>query len=345
MAELSLEKMSEQLLQSFSIDGDKLVEAVAAGNITEALGVLGEAITEALGQPFVYVKECLITLLLLGIGAAMLKQLGLFFQDTQVQKIGFWVVYLILAGQLSALYYGTETVAEECLQGLIRFGNIFVPVFSAVLTLASGSITGAGYIATLLIIIYVIEQFLLLIMVPVVEGYMLLSLLGTLWQKERVVKLMELMEKGLRLGFKAMFAAITGLGVLQSMILPYVDQAKVGAAKRVVDMIPGIGTLSGTTLELITGSAVLLKNGIGVIGILLLLLVVAVPMLKIGLLCLTMKLAAVIYGLFGEKQMTWCADRLGSCGTFLWKITGTGTALFILWIMLAVYTTNQRLLW
>lgn len=257
MAELSLEKMSEQLLQGFSIDGDKLVEAVAAGNITEALGVLGEAITEALGQPFLYVKECLITLLLLGIGAAMLKQLGLFFQDTQVQKIGFWVVYLILAGQLSALYYGTENVAEECLQGLIRFGNIFVPVFSAVLTLASGSITGAGYIATLLIIIYVIEQFLLLIMVPVVEGYMLLSLLGTLWQKERVVKLMEFVEKGLRLGFKAMFAAITGLGVLQSMILPYVDQAKVGAAKRIVDMIPGIGTLSGTTLELITGSAVL----------------------------------------------------------------------------------------
>ena len=77
-----------------------------------------------------------------------------------------------------------------------------MPVFSAVLTLASGSITGSGYIATLLLIIYVIEQFLLLIMLPVVEGYMLLGLLGSLWQKERVVKLMELIEKGLKLVFR-----------------------------------------------------------------------------------------------------------------------------------------------
>lgn len=345
MSDLSLEALSEQLFRGFCVDGDRLVEAVSDGNITEALAVLWEAVTKAIGQPFGYVRECLITLLLLGIGAALLKQLGLFFQDSQIQKIGFWVVYLLLAGQLSVLYYGAEAVAEECLQGLIRFGNVFVPVFSAVLTLASGSITGSGYIATLLLIIYVIEQFLLLIMLPVVEGYMLLGLLGSLWQKERVVKLMELIEKGLKLGFKTMFAVITGMGVLQSMILPNVDQVKLGAAKKVVEMIPGVGSMSGTALELVTGSAILLKNGIGIVGILLLILVAAVPMLKIGLLCLTMKLAAVIYGLFGEAQMTWCADRLGNCGTFLWKITGAGTALFILWIILAVYTTNQRLLW
>ena len=341
----SLKELSEELLQSFSVDGDKLVDAVLDGNIREGILVIWEEVLQAIGNPFGYVRECLITLLLLGIGAAMLKQLGLFFQDSQVQKIGFWIVYLLLAGQLTVLYYGGESMAEECLRGMIRFGNIFLPVFSAVLTLASGSITGTGYIATFLLIIYVIEQFLLLFMLPFVEAYMLISLLGSLWQKERVVKLLELLEKGLGLGFKVMFMVITGMGILQSMLLPYVDSVKLGAAKKIVDLIPGVGSLSGTTLEFITGSAVLLKNGIGVLGILLLLLVVAVPMLKIGLLCLTIKLAAVIYGLFGESQMTWCADRIGTCGTFLWKITGAGTALFLLWIILAVYTTNQRLLW
>ncbi len=344
MEEMNLGELAGELFQGFQIDGASIVEAVGTGDIGGALGILGEAILKTIGQPFAFLKEYLITLIILGIGAVLLKQLGLFFKNSQVQKISFWIVYLILAGQLLVLYYNAESIAKECLQGLIRFGNIFVPVFSAVLTFASGSVTGTGYIATLLLIIYMIEQFLLLLMVPLAEGYMLLSLLGALWQKERVIKLMELMEKGLTLGFKGMFAAVTGLGILQSMLLPYVDSVKLGAMKKVVDVIPGVGNLAGTTLELITGSAVLLKNGIGIIGVLLLLLVSAVPLLKIGLLCLTVKLAAVVYGLFGEKQMTWCADRLGMAQMYLWKITGAGTLLFLLWIILAVYTTNQRLM-
>ena len=344
MEEMNLEQVAGELFQGFQIDGAGLVEAVGSGNIGEALNIFWDAVVRSVGQPVTYLKEYLIALVILGIGAALLKQLGLFFKDSQVQKIGFWIVYLILAGQLLGLYYNGEEITTQCLRGLISFGNIFIPVFSAVLTLASGSVTGAGYVATLLLIIYVIEQFLLLFMAPLVEGYMLLSLLGALWQKERVEKLMEFFEKGLSLGFKGMFAVITGLGILQSMILPYVDSAKVGAVKKIVDIIPGVGGLAGTTLELVTGSAVLLKNGLGVIGVILLLLVAAVPLLKIGLLCVVIKLAAVVYGLLGEKQMTWCADRLGAAVMYLWKIAGAGTMLFLLWIILAVYTTNQRLM-
>lgn len=344
MENMDLGQLAVDLFQGFQIDGAGLVQAIQDGQIGEAVSIFAEAVWKTVEQPAEYLKEYLVSLVLLGIGAVLLKQLGLFFKDSQVQKIGFWIVYLILASQLLTLYYNGESVAQECLSRLISFGNVFVPVFSAVLTFASGSVTGAGYIASLLLVIYLIEQFLLTVMVPLVEGYMLLSLLGALWQKDRVEKLMELMEKGIALGFKGMFLATTGLGVLQSMILPYVDHAKVGAVKKIVDIIPGVGGLAGTTLEVITGSAVLLKNGIGVIGILLLVLVAAAPLLKIGVLCLVMKLAGVVYGLFGEKQMTWCADKLGQAEGYLWKITVAGTALFFLWIVLAVYTTNQRLM-
>jgi hypothetical protein len=181
-------------------------------------------------------------------------------------------------------------------------------------------------------------------MIPLTEGYMLLSLLGALWQKDRVEKLMELLEKGLTLGFKAILLSTTGLGVLQSMILPFVDRSKMGVVKKVVNIIPGVGGLGEITLELINGSAVLLKNGIGVIGVLLLLLLAAAPLLEMGMICLVMKLASVVYGLFDDRQMAWCADKLSLAEGYLWKITASGMLLFLLWIVLAVYTTNQRLI-
>lgn len=344
MENMNLGQLTENLFQGFMVDSDALIEAVSSGNILKAMEILKDAVLDTLGRPMEYMKEYFIALFAIGIGAALLKQLGLFFKDSQVQKIGFWIVYLILARYLLTLYYNGEMVAKECLGNLIDFGHIFIPVFSVVLTMASGSITGAGYIATLTLIIYVVEQFLMVIMIPLVEGYMLLGLLGALWQKDRVEKLMELFEKGIALGFKGMFVAISGLGVLQSMILPYVDHAKVGTAKKVIEMIPGVGSLAGNTMEMLGGSAVLLKNGVGVIGMLLLLLVAAVPLIKIGLVYLVMKLAGVIYGLFGEKQMTWCADKMGQAGSYMFKITGAGVMLFLLWIVLAVYTTNQKVM-
>ena len=344
MENMELGQIAEELFWGFQIDKSGMIEALQEGNFGEVIAIWAEAVWRTLGHPMEYAKECLTAFIILGIGAAMIKQLSLFFKDSQIQKVGFWIIYLMLARQLLGLYYSGESIVLECLERLIDFGNIFVPVFAGVLTLAAGSITGAGYITTLLGIIYLIEQFLVNVMVPLTEGYMLLSLLGALWQKDRVEKLMELMEKGLSWGFKAIFLATTGFGVLQSMILPYVDRTKMGVVKKVVEIIPGAGGLAGVTLELINGSAVLLKNGIGVIGILLLLVVAAAPLLKLGLICLIMKLASVVYGLFDDRQMSWCADKLSFAEGYLWKITASGMLLFLLWIVLAVYTTNQRLI-
>lgn len=344
MENRELGQLAEKLFQGFQIDKGAIVAALQEGDFGEVISIWLEAVWQTFGQPVEYAKEYLITFILLGIGAAMIKQLSLFFKESQIQKVGFWMIYLMLARQLLGLYYNGESIARECLERLIDFGNIFVPIFAGALTLAAGSLTGTGYITTLLGIIYLIEQFLINVMVPLTEGYMLLSLLGALWQKDRVEKLMEFMEKGLSLGFKAILLSTTGLGVLQSMILPFVDRTKMGIAKKIVNIIPGIGGLGEITLELINGSAVLLKNGIGVIGILLLLLLAIAPLLKMGLICLIMKSASVVYGLFDDRQMSWCADKLSLAEGYLWKITASGILLFLLWIVLAVYTTNQRMI-
>lgn len=337
-----LGQLSTELFQGFLIDRDGLIKALEAGDIGRVMQIFFEAVRNTIGQPTEYIKQCMLTLFLLGIGAAILKQSAFLFKDSGTEKIGFWIIYLLLAGQLLMLYYQGETVVRQCLTDIVSFGNVFISVFCVVLVLASGSMTGTGYVATFMFIIYVIERFLLMILLPCAEGYMLLGLLGGLWERDRVEKLMSLFEKGLSIGFKLMFAALMGIGALQSMILPYADTVKSGAVKKFVELIPGVGKAAGSTFEMAAGAAVLLKNGVGMIGILLILLAAAVPMLKVGLLCTVMKIAAAMYGLFGDKQMTWCADKMATAGGFLWKITKTGVSLCILWIVLAVYTTNQK---
>lgn len=334
---------AEPLFQGLHIDGGALLEAVLSGRISEAFFLIWQAVKSSMEQPFLGLREYILSFLLLAIGAAMLGQMEMVFHKEELRKAGYWMIYLLLARQLIVLYYNGEEIAGGTIRQIIAFGNIFIPVFSAVLTAASGSVTSAGYMGTLMLIIYVMERLLLQLMIPLVESYMLLGILGGLWQKERVEKLMKLLEKGISLVFHGIFLTVTGIGLLQSMILPYVDYTKLGAVKKIISNIPGIGTVTGTTLELMAGSAVLLKNGLGVIGLLLMTGLAAYPCLQIGLIWLLLRLASVIYGLFGEKELDWCADKLGNAEGYLLKIIGFGVLLFCLWITLAVYTTNQRM--
>ena len=343
MEELNLSQVTESLFQGFQIEKDLLIDSIYAGDFARVLNILWDAIVASVNNPIQNLRNHFIGLFLIGMGAVMLKQLHILFEDTQIQKTGFWIIYLILAKELLVLYLSAKEVAASCLEGLISFGEVFVPTFSAVLTLAAGSLTGAGYVATLSFVIYVIERVLLLVVIPIVEGYTLLVILGSLWQKERVEHILSLVEKTVKLILKGLFALVTGIGLLQSMILPFVDHTKVGAAKKIVELIPGVGKVSATTLEFISGTAIVLKNGVGVIGMILLLLVCTVPVLKIFVTLIVMKFTAVIYGLFEDKNMSWCVDKLGVSQAFLLKIIGMGLLLFLVWILLAVYTTNQRL--
>jgi len=343
MGEMNLAKATETLFQGFYIDGGALTDALLQGELREVVRILCDAIVHSIENPIVLIRKYLITFMLIGIGASLLKQVSHLVENVQIQKTSFWILYLMMAKEVIVLFYVAQDTVKSSLDAILQFGRVFVPTFSAALTLASGRLTGAGYIAVLSLIIYVIDELLLLVILPIVEGYMLLSILGGIWQKDRVEHILVLFEKGIKLAFKGLFMVVTSIGLLQSMVLPFIDHTKVGAAKKIIGFIPGVGKVSETTLEMISGSAILLKNGVGVIGILLLLFVCAAPLLKVGILCLIMKITSVLYGLLGEKELTWCVDKLSCVHMILVKTVGTALLLFVVWILLAVYTTNQRM--
>ena len=78
MEGMELGQLARELFQGFQIDGVGLSQAVTEGRIEDALIILWEATWRTIGQPLELLKEYWISFVLLGIGAAFLKQLSLF---------------------------------------------------------------------------------------------------------------------------------------------------------------------------------------------------------------------------------------------------------------------------
>ena len=112
------------------------------------------------------------------------------------------------------------------------------------------------------------------------------------------------------------------------MVTPVLESLKISSATKFLSSIPGLGGLAEGTAQLLLGSAVLIKNGLGAAAILLLLALCIVPFLKIFL-----------YGLLGlsaDKRLTGCIDRAGDAVFVLLRIAFTALACFL--ILFAIIT-------
>ena len=92
-------------------------------------------------------------------------------------------------------------------------------------------------------------------------------------------------------------------------------------------------------MELALGSAMVIKNSIGIVLLMLMLLLCVAPLVKIGLTAGMLKCAAAMMGVVSDKRMVACANRAGDAGLLLFRTTGTAMLLFL--ISIAVITAAK----
>ena len=127
------------------------------------------------------------------------------------------------------------------------------------------------------------------------------------------------------------------------MIAPVLDSLRVSAVKKAIGAIPGIGNLAEGVTEMVIGSAVLIKNSIGILMLLLLLAVCLVPLVKLLVIAGMMKGSAALAGIVSDKRITGCTDRVGDGSLLLFKAAFTAVALFMITIAVVAYTTGKGL--
>ena len=134
--------------------------------------------------------------------------------------------------------------------------------------------------------------------------------------------------------------AVTGLSLVQAVIVPVASRLKISAMRKAVSVIPGIGGVAEGVTELMLGSAVLIKNSMGVFLLILLLCACIMPLFKILVVTGTVKLAAALTGIVSDKRLSLCADRVGEGCFLLFRCVFTSVALFIIVIAVVSYTIS-----
>ncbi len=330
----------DQLFPGLSIDAGGLLEMILQGEVLEAFKMLTLQVKDSLAGEIGSIRQIFIYILILGMASALFSGFSDLFSGQQIAQAGFYFLYLFLMVILTKVFRVVSEIAASAVGNILLFVRLFIPTYFISVGAAQGAASAVYYYQVMLAVAYLVEGFLSTVMIPFIYSYVMLALLNGLWAEEKLALLLEFIEKGIVLALKIAMGAVTGLSLVQAVIVPVASQLKISAMRRAFSAIPGIGGVAEGVTELMLGSAVLIKNSMGVLLLILLLAACILPLLKIAAAAGTIKLGAAIAGIVSDKRIAACTDRVGVGCFLLLRCVFTSMALFIIVIAVVSYTVS-----
>lgn len=281
-------------------------------------------------------RMAIVFLFVLSLISAFFSNFVNVFQNKQISSIGFYVVYLLMISVCLQAFHLTITGIETSIGQLVTFMKFFSPIYFISMAISVGSVSSIPFYNIVILLIYIVELVIFRLLLPFVHIYLTMQILNFLSEEDVLSKCSELIQMAVDWSIKFLLAAITGISLVEGLLSPAIDTVKRNALTKGVEMIPGLGDVVGGTGEMLLGVAVLVKNGIGVAGAIIIISICMVPVLNMAVVTLMYKLLAAIVQPLAEKRFTETIASMGEGYLLLLKIEIAAAALFLITIAVAV---------
>ncbi len=281
------------------------------------------------------------SLITIALIAALFTNLSMAFKNNQVSETGYYVTYLLLFGLLIGSFITASHIAATTITSILDFMRALVPTYFMSVAFTSGTATSIMYYEAALMLITLVDFIIIRVIIPMIDFYLVIVLANNLSKEDMLSKLADLLATAIGWILKSMLAAVIGFNAIQGLIVPVVDQVKRSALIKASEAIPGIGDALGGVTQTILGAGVLLKNAIGVAGLIVLITIVAVPFLKLLVLTAIFKIGSAVLQPISDKRFTECISASGKSAALLLQTIFVGTVLFLLSITIVAVTTGS----
>lgn len=344
-AGLSFDEIEESIEESslgdtFSFDEiiKKLWEGDTGGAIEDVTGIIKDSLFAELNQN----RKNFVQIILLAVFAALFSNIASGMFSSSLQETGFFAAYLAMAGIVLQSFFLMLSITEEALTEVLSFMEAFIPAYAIVITMVSGSAASIAVYEITFLLVKGCQWALKAVVLPLIKAYMMVGMINCLGATDKFSYMGSLIKKGTEQLLKWTTTIILGLNLIQNMILPAVDSVKSTLWQKGLSAIPGAGAVISALTGSLLGASVLIKNSIGVGCLLTLILLCAVPIIKLLVFMLSFHLCSAFLQPVSDKRLMNLLHVTGESGKLFLQALITCLALFFITIALAAISTNMR---
>ncbi|HEK9102374.1 stage III sporulation protein AE [Bacillus pfraonensis] len=285
------------------------------------------------------------TLIMLTIFSALLQSLQSAFSKSSVSKIADAVVYMVLIIFALNSFYVVMTYARETIQTMVDFILALLPILLALIATGGGVVSVSFFHPIIIFLMNTSGLLMNYIVLPLLLLATILSIVSTMSDQYKVTKLSKLLQN-VSVGIIGIFLTIF-LGVLsvQGTATAVADGIAVKTAKFVTgNFIPVVGRMFTEAADTVISASGLLKNTIGIIGLVILCLIVAFPAIQIFCIAFIYKFAAAVLQPVGGGAIIKCLDIIGRSIIYVFACLAIVSFMFFLSITIIIAAGNITLM-
>lgn len=314
--------------------------SMMSGNLEETGKLLLRYAGDQLNYEFRINRKNLVYMLLIAVIAAIFTNFSGAFQSRQVSEISFYVLYMLLITMCLTTFRVAMDGLEGKLEVLLDFMRLLCPGYFMAVSLASGINSSLAFYSMVLVLVYVVEVLVLRLLLPLINVYIMIQVMNYLVGENILTELADLIRKFITWILHTLLGGVVGLNVIQGLLSPTIDTLKRSTLTKAVEAVPGIGNLFGGVTDVLLGTAVLIKNGIGMAGAVILLLICCVPVIQMAAMTFLYKFAAAMVQPVSDKRITGCIRSVSEGYRLMLKVLYTTLILFLLTIAVVAVSTS-----
>ncbi len=265
--------------------------------------------------------------------------------DGKVADVAYMICYLVLIGFALQSFGMAMAVTKQALQTMVNFVHALYPVLLTIL-LSIGNVSSAAlFHPVLTMALSAVTTIIGGTAVPLIFFAGVLIMVNDLAEHVQVSRLAYLL-RDIGTGIMGvLFMMFVGLTIAQGTAGAVVDGVAFRAGKFAVKaFLPVVGSLVADSFETVAGCSLLMKNAIGFIGVVGVVLFCTLPALKIVAMIAVYRLAGAIIEPLGKTPLVGMLNNIAGMLTYFFgALALVGVMLFVL-ITVVVSTGNSALM-
>lgn len=226
----------------------------------------------------------------------------------------------------SMIEFGKQTVVE-----LAEYGKLLLPVLTGALAAQGGTATSAALYAGTAMFTSLLSSIISSFMIPMVYIYVCLSIANSAIGEAVLSQIRDFIKWLLTWSLKIVIYVFTGYMAVTGVISGTVDASAIKATKLTLSgAVPVVGSILSDASETILVSAGIMKNSVGVYGLLAISAILIGPFIKIGTQYILLKGTGTISCVIGSKGLAEIIDHFSSAMGFILAMTGTVSLLLMI---------------
>ncbi|MNO62678.1 Stage III sporulation protein AE precursor [compost metagenome] len=288
-----------------------------------------------------YNGRLLVTIVMVSVLSMILETLQTAFERKTVSKVAYTLCYMVVLVIAVNSFNIAIGYAKDAIDRMIDFMMAMIPLLFALLASMGNIVTVSVTHPLIVFMIHTVGTLIHTIVFPLLFFSAVLHLVSALSEKYKLTQLANLLRNigaGLLGVLLTVFLGVISVRGITSSVT---DGVTIRAAKYITgNFVPVIGKMFADATDTVISASLLVKNAIGLSGVIIILFLCAFPAIKILVLALIYNVAAAVMQPLGETPIVVCLQTIGKSMVYVFAALAAVSLMFFMAVTIMLTAGN-----